>query len=599
MPFDVPEGTCPNGAVRSRLPVAVALCLSGLSGLSACLSAGCGQPGADVRASPLPSAPPPPSASSAAAAPATAEIVVIGTSDLHGRIAALPLLGGYVGAVRDRAPGAVVLVDAGDMFQGTLESNMGEGQAVIAAYATLGYDAAAIGNHEFDYGPIGDAGTVRKDAPAGPDRDARGALKARAAQAKGAFLLLAANLLEDDLPITWPNVTPSVIVKKAGVDVGIIGVTTMSTTKTTIAANVVGIRTIPLADAIATEAKALRSKGAKLIVVAAHAGGECKSLDAPTDLSTCDASAEIFDVARALPAGTVNAIVAGHTHKAVAHEVAGIPIVQSNAYGTHFGRVDITVEVATGKVVRAHIHSPEPVRAGSMFEGLTMAPSPDVEKAVNPWIDRAKARRDEPLGAVLDGPFLAKYREESPLGNLVASALLDLDPGADLAFANGGGLRADLPAGPLTYGALYDALPFDNRLARLTMTGRALRDMLARNLSGKGGILSLAGARVVARCERGKLDVELTLTPRKGASRKVKDTDRLRIVTNEFLATRGDDFGPGEDVEIDESGPPFRDPIAALLKKRGGKLRPDEWLVPGKPRIALPGPLGEALCSGK
>ena len=66
-----------------------------------------------------------------------------------------------------------MLIDAGDMFQGTLESNLQEGAPVIAAYNLLRYDAAAIGNHEFDYGPVGPAAM-----PTAPGDDPLGALKA-------------------------------------------------------------------------------------------------------------------------------------------------------------------------------------------------------------------------------------------------------------------------------------------------------------------------------------------------------------------------------------------------------------------------------------
>ena len=549
-------------------------------------------------------APPPnralaPPALASSVAPASAppvEITLVGTSDLHGRLATLPLLGGYLSVLRARNPGGVLLVDAGDMFQGTLESNSNEGAAVIDAYEKLGYDAVAIGNHEFDYGPVGPASTVHKSAAEGSARDPRGALKARAAQAKGAFPVLAANVLEDDHPLDWPNVAASVLVTKHGVPVGIIGVTTIGTLKTTIAANVVGIRVTPLAEAIVAQAASLRARGAKLLIVAAHAGGECGKNDAPADLSSCDAAAEIFEVARKLPAGAVQAIVAGHSHKSIAHEVAGIAIIQSGAYGAAFGRVDFTVDPATGQVLEVGIHPPEPVVREALFEGAATVPAPEVEQAIAPAVEAARARRAESLGVTLSGPFPAKHREESALGNLVAGVLLDLDPKASIAFGNGGGLRADLAAGPLTYGALYDTLPFENRLARLTMTGKVLRDTLERNLTGKGSILSIAGARVEARCAGGKLAVEVFLTGRKKAERKVKDEDHVVIVTNEFLATAGDDFGPGEHVEIDEDGPAFREPLAALLKKRGGTLKPEEWYSPGKPHLHLPGPIGATIC---
>jgi 5'-nucleotidase len=108
----------------------------------------------------------------------TTILSIVGTNDLHGGIlqrgdrGGLALLGGYVAnlrAARARDGGAVLLVDAGDMFQGTLESNLNEGAAVIAAYNALGYAAAAVGNHDFDFGPVGRAST-----PQQPSDDAQG-----------------------------------------------------------------------------------------------------------------------------------------------------------------------------------------------------------------------------------------------------------------------------------------------------------------------------------------------------------------------------------------------------------------------------------------
>ena len=116
---------------------------------------------------------------------------VVGTNDLHGHLESLPVFGGFLAnlrRVRAQDGGVVLLVDAGDMFQGTLESNLNEGHAVVRAYAALGYAAVAVGNHEFDYGPVGPAVTA-----AGPGDDRRGALRARAAEAP--FPFLAANLI--------------------------------------------------------------------------------------------------------------------------------------------------------------------------------------------------------------------------------------------------------------------------------------------------------------------------------------------------------------------------------------------------------------------
>ena len=296
-------------------------------------------------------APPPPPPAAAAAL----TLSIVGTNDLHGGLMArngrggLALLGGYVHnlrAARARDGGAVLLIDAGDMFQGTLESNIGEGAAVVAAYNVLGYTAAAIGNHEFDFGPAGKATTPRT-----PADDPRGALRARAAEAR--FPFLAANLIEtaSGAPPTWTNVRPTTLVDVAGIKVGIVGVMTLRALTATSAGNVGGLAIAPLADTIRTHATALRTQGADVVVVTAHAGGRCSALDRPDDLSSCDPESEILAVARALPPGLVDVIVAGHTHAGMAHQVEGIAITEAFSGGRAFGRIDLTIDRRTRKVL--------------------------------------------------------------------------------------------------------------------------------------------------------------------------------------------------------------------------------------------------------
>src|SRR5262249_53188603 len=131
--------------------------------------------------------------------PSIFTISIVGTNDLHGAIlptggpGGLALLDGFVRNLpspRAADGGAVLLLDAGDLFQGSLESNLTEGAVVVAAYNAMGYTASAIGNHEFDFGPSGAASTRTSEAD-----DPRGALKARAAEAR--FPVLAANILAE------------------------------------------------------------------------------------------------------------------------------------------------------------------------------------------------------------------------------------------------------------------------------------------------------------------------------------------------------------------------------------------------------------------
>jgi 2',3'-cyclic-nucleotide 2'-phosphodiesterase (5'-nucleotidase family) len=556
-------------------------------GLAALLAASAVAGAVGCRRAPSPPPAPAPSA--------RVTISVVGTNDLHGRIEALPALGGYLANLRRaraRDGGAVVLLDAGDMFQGTLPSNASEGAAVVRAYNLLGYTAAALGNHEFDFGPVGPAVTAKK-----PGEDPRGALRARAKEAR--FPFLDANLVETarGAPPAWTNIVPSVLVEIAGVKLGILGVTTTSTPRTTLAANFAGLAVKPLAPTLAAGAAELHRRGATVVLAAAHAGGVCKRFDAPEHFESCEPDGEIFQVARELAAsgGGLDVIVAGHTHEGIAHRVDGIPIVEAFANGRAFSRVDLTIDRASGRAVDARIFPPQrlcaPERcAGQSYEGATVVPDRAVADAIAPALVAARAERDQQLGPVLPAPITRAHKVPSPLGNLFADLMLHARPRADVAVINGGSLRVDLPAGPLTYGRLFEALPFDNRFATIPMTGAELADLIARNLERDNGIVSLSGVRAEAHCQGNAL----TVTLHRPSGRAISPGAKLTLVTSDFLATGGDGLFSKETKErakLDD-GPPIRDAMAALLRARRSLLTPDDPTLfdPAHPRIAYPGP---------
>jgi 2',3'-cyclic-nucleotide 2'-phosphodiesterase (5'-nucleotidase family) len=526
--------------------------------------------------------------------PARVTVSVVGTNDLHGRIEALPPFGGYLANLRRaraRDGGAVVLLDAGDMFQGTLPSNANEGAAVVQAYNALGYTAAALGNHEFDFGPSGPAVTAKK-----PGEDPRGALRARAQEAR--FPFLDANLVETarGTPPAWTNVVPYVLVEVTGIKLGIVGVTTTSTPRTTLAANFAGLAVKPLAPTMAAAAAELHRRGATVMLAAAHAGGVCKRFDTPDHFESCEPDGEIFQVARELAASGAgfDAIVAGHTHEGVAHRVSGTPIIEAFANGKAFGRVDLTIDRATGRAVDAHIFPPQricaPDRCASeTYEGAPVVPDGAVAAAIAPALAAARDQRDEELGPVLPTPITRAQKVASPLGNLFADLMRQARPRADVAVVNGGSLRVDLPAGPLTYGRLFEALPFDNRFATIPITGAELADVIARNLERDNGIISLSGVRTEARCKEGTLEVTLHRT----SGKSIGPSTKLTLVTSDFLATGGDGLFSEETKErakLDD-GLPIRDAMAELLRGRRSPLTPDDPALfdPAHPRIAYPG----------
>jgi 2',3'-cyclic-nucleotide 2'-phosphodiesterase (5'-nucleotidase family) len=524
-------------------------------------------------------------------------VSVVATTDVHGHVESLPWLGGHLAVLRaHRAAtgGGVLLVDSGDMFQGTMESNLGEGAAMVAGYNALGYTAAAIGNHEFDFGPTGPA-----HIPARADQDPRGALKERAAAAK--FPFLAANLEERGKPLRWRNVRPWVMAEVAGVRIAIVGTTTMSTPRSTHPRNFAGMAVLPMEQQIARYAREARKAGAMAVVVATHAGGNCARLDSPDSLDSCRPDEEIMYTARAVPRGLIDVIAAGHTHQQMAHRVAGVAVVQAGAEGRAFSRVDLEFDLAAKKLVAVTIQPPRALcevvtrKVPSFapdacrpppYEGQPVRFDTQVAAALAPGIATAAARRAEPIGVTIQPAVVRRFREESPLGNLAADLIREV-AGAQAAFINGGSLRADLPAGPLRYGGLYEAFPFDDGLATMALTGAQLGRLVARNLGREAGFLSLSGVRAVARCQGAELQVSLT----DDRGRPIDPAARLTVATNGYLASGGDGLIEGIAPAVEPAAEPLRDQLAARLAARGGVLRGDDKGIfdPAQRRVSYSG----------
>ncbi len=526
-------------------------------------------------------------------------LTIVGTADVHGHIEMLPLFGGYMDILRSDPNRAVLLIDGGDMFQGTLASNLKEGAPIVDAYNLLKYDAVTIGNHEFDFGPVGEDATVSK-----PGQDPRGALKARAASAH--FPFLSSNILDQSrkLPIDWPNVSPTTIVTQKGILIGIIGISTFETPKVTLAANVIGLEMAPLAASITTYAKELRDRGAQVIVVAAHAGGICDNFSDPKDHSSCVPHQEIFDVANELAPGTVHAIVAGHTHGGVAHEVNGIAIIESYSRGQAFGRIDLLV-ATDGSVELKKIHTPRALCLGETsgagcdagrYEEKLVQPNVALQSLATEASKVAEKLRSTSLDIELTAIVTRSRGEASPLGNLFADLMLQAHPKADLALVNGGSLRAELPKGVLTYGALFEATPFDNHFAFVSIRARDLKTMIATNLSRDNGILSVSGITAQARCQKGSLEVTLYRAGKKKKRKRIADEELLMIVTSDFLASGGDGLigpkGAKAETNLVDGGPLIRDAMASVLTRQGGTLDPaaPALFSPKRPRISYPGP---------
>lgn len=503
-------------------------------------------------------------------APETVHLTIVGTNDVHGwvmtqhetfsqgeiRFGGVAPFAAYLKILRDDNPGGVVLVDGGDLFQGTLMSNVTEGAVVIEAFNLLGYDAAAIGNHEFDYGPVGAVSAVQMGM------DPFGALRMRINQAR--FPLLSTNIYEmsSGLRPTWLPGDGTTLIERRGVKVGIVGLTTPQTPTTTLPINVATLKFKALPAEAITAAHRLRERGADVVIAAIHAGGKCVDNVHHHDTSTCDTdSGEVFEMMSNVPAGTFDAIVAGHTHAQISHFVNGTPIIESWALGRYFGVIDLHLDPVTKKVLteKTEITSGleicetydaatrscdikklkrreaevRPVQA--QFRGRPIVPDPELTAALEPARRQVAELQERDLGIQLRHSLGRNYEDESALGSFLADSLREMCH-ADVAMLNPGGLRADLREGALKYGAVYEVLPFDNSVATLDVTGEQLRRLLTAAYGARKGVFQISGLTVkLARCPTANRLREVTVN-----GHALEPRSRYRVVMPDFLARGGD-----------------------------------------------------------
>lgn len=448
---------------------------------------------------------------------------VLALSDLHGHLEALPQVAARVGALRERGP--VLLLDAGDSLQGTLEADRTRGAAVVEAYGAMGVAAAAVGNHDFDHGAA--------------------ALRDRMREAPYPFL--AANLAEratGGLP-AWQGLAARRLVKlPGGLAVGLLGLSARETAYTTMPRNVEGLAFSDPLPAAAREAAALRAEGASLVVALAHVGGTCRERRGG---APCPAAGELRRLADGLPAGAVDALVGGHTHELVAERVGAVGVVQPGKHGEHLGWITL----CEGRP--PEVHAPVALRPGEPFLGKVREPPGALVALVERRRQAVRREGEEPVGAVLPRRLTRSRTGPSPLGAAAAQGLRAA-AGADFGLVNAGSLRADLPAGPLLQGRLHEALPFDDRVAVLTVSGTELTRLIGQ--VQRKGFPQVAGLLLGAE------------GPRTCAGEPLAPDGRYRVATGEFLATGGDQRRKGlrlGQVEL-LPGRTMRDAVADWLR---------------------------------
>ena len=465
---------------------------------------------------------------------ATARLRIIGTNDFHGALAPRRIgrvqRGGAaaLAATIARAEAECVapacewiLVDAGDEFQGTLASNLAFGRPISEIFNHLGYAAAALGNHEFDWG---------QDTLRARMRDER-------------YDVLAANVrYADGRDVPW--IRDDTLITRGAFRIGVIGLLTRSTTTAAKASLIEGLRfddPAPIVDSLAAD---LRRRGANAVIVVAHMGGFCDQ----NGTNSC--RGEIVDMVRALKQ-RVDVVIAGHSHTLQNTVVNGVPIVQALSSGIAIDVVDIPFDRAS---------APTRHEVRSVY---TDSVAPDA------WVAQRVAAAQAAVAAKASAVIATSAQElrqtdDSPLGDLVADAMRAAGH-ADFGVMNHGGVRAPLHAGIVRYSDVFEISPFGNVLYKITAKGAEMRRYFEKIVGGRNPNAWVSGVRIVYDSTRGAGSRITSLTLADG--RLFDDAATYSVVINDFMLTGGSGLGfPGQPMASEPINVTDLDALIAYLE---------------------------------
>ena len=386
------------------------------------------------------------------------EVWILHTNDHHGALepenhnGALPQLATQIRQIRNQAEkvgAAVLLLDAGDINSGSPVSDAFRGLPDLFAYNEIGYDAMAIGNHEFDNG--------------------LDCLKYQQQQAR--FPFLCANIQRQDGQY-WGK--PYVIKTCGKVKVGVFGLTVANKTIISIHdPDLVLLNEISVARQMV---KTLRDQEKVDLVVALTHLGILEEI--PTEVTS-------IELAKQVPG--IDVIVDGHSHTAMESPlvVSGTPIVTAHCRSDRLGFVRFvprSIPADSSAVVPVDLRFEFSWKYYPINDSIP--PDPAVENLLAPFLDRLKAIRETVVGhSAAELPFGDKLprRQETALGNLLCDATIWLgnESGERLDFVihNGGGVRVGMPQGPITEETVATCFPFHNSIVFVTLSGQQVLDL--------------------------------------------------------------------------------------------------------------------------
>jgi len=485
-------------------------------------------------------------------------LVVLHTNDVHSHLDPFQTKGGAeVGGIAARAAliareksrgGRVLLLDAGDLVQGTPYYNRFRGEPDHKLLDLLGYDAIALGNHDLDDGVA--AWRARASATRTPIVSANVFADGSVPGADEGKWIVPASMAKSARWVGGGKVpagtelhllaTPYVILERDGLKVAILGLTTYSIDRIVAARKNRGVAVGNPVAAAQYWVPRLR-KEADIVIALTHLG--------------VDQDRKLVDQ---IPG--IDLVIGGHSHSPLYRpilESAGMgrptPIAQAGSWGRYLGRTTMRWggdrdASTTGRLIEVRPSDGEDAAIESLVASYRSRLGADLEQVVYHSTERVEMTD-------LD-------TADHPLGNFAADVIRDRT-GADLAVMNAGGVRAPLPKGDVRASDILTMLPFDNRLVVVSMSGsqvRALLDRMAERL-GKRGFGHVSGLSYVIRGTRAAevriWDKALSASAwrgRSGGPGEAIDGNRVyRVATIDYIADGGDSFDEIHDANAKAS----------------------------------------------
>lgn len=351
-------------------------------------------------------------------------LVILHTNDLHARISPLENRNGgfaYLARAiqREKANcGECILLNAGDLAQGSPVSTIFHGLPVYEIANLLGFDAMTLGNHDFDYGWM----------------------QTRKFIQTAKYPIVTSNVVNPAGETITPK--PYVILKVNGLRVAVIGAMTDSLRTLTTPKLLAEWRTVPVVETVRKYAAEVRPQS-DLVVLLAHITGE-----------------EETQILETVPDIAVQ--VTGHVHSGMKEALVrdGRIQVRARGYGEELGRLELKVDTEK-KSVASWNWKAIPV------DSTKLEPVPEVASLVKRWEDEVTARVDRPIGSS------GKNFTKPEVKRMIEQAMREMT-GADFAHMNAGGVRDVLPEGQLLARHIWNIMPFDNVVVVGTFKGKDL-----------------------------------------------------------------------------------------------------------------------------